>query len=142
MADGDATSESTRSYREILGREIEQGVRELGRPTGGLLTSALSAGLDLGFSVLLMAVMLTLVGTDLPVSIREILVANMYSVGLAGLHHSIAGTVEVLAGVFAGQGIEMTDFLHFLVWTTLGNAIGGVFFVALVKYAHVTQSNE
>ncbi|NIV76988.1 MAG: hypothetical protein GWN37_19790, partial [Gammaproteobacteria bacterium] len=27
-------------------------------------------------------------------------------------------------------------------WTTLGNAVGGTFFVALVKYSHATRSRE
>lgn len=59
------------------------------------------------------------------------------SIGLAGLHHSIAGTVEVLMGLFAGAGVGWVDFGGFLVWTTLGNAIGGVVFV-LVKYGHAS----
>ncbi|MDP8958868.1 MAG: formate/nitrite transporter family protein [Actinomycetota bacterium] len=61
------------------------------------------------------------------------------SIGLAGLHHSIAGTVEVLLGVFAGQGATLVDFGSFLVWTTLGNALGGVFFVAVIKYGHAVR---
>jgi formate/nitrite transporter FocA (FNT family) len=61
------------------------------------------------------------------------------AIGLSHLHHSIVGTVEVLAGIFAGQGITLFDFLHFIVWATLGNAIGGLVFVALIKYGHVTS---
>lgn len=266
MARRSATREggATRSYQEILAQQIEHGEQELDRQAGGLLTSGVSAGLDLGFSVLLMAVMVTLVGDEVPGSVREILVANMYavgfiivilgrselftehttlavlpvlarratigqlgrlwgliyasnlvggaifaalavtiapalgvadesafveiaeplldhpwwtvllsavlagwlmgllswlvsagrdtisqvvfvwlitfSIGIAKLHHSIAGTVEVLAGIFAGGPIGGADFLHFLVWTTLGNAIGGVVFVALIKYGHVMQA--
>lgn len=256
--------ESSKSYQEILKQEIEGGLKELRRPAGGLMTSGLSAGLDLGFSVLLMAVMLSLVEGELPAPVQEILIANMYAVGfvfviigrselftehttlavlpvldgqasmallgrlwglvygsnlvgaaafaamvavvgpalgiaeagafveigrglvehewwimtasaiLAGwlmgllswlvaaaretlsqifivwviasaigfahLHHSIAGTIEVLAAVFSGPEIGFGDFGRFLFWTTLGNALGGVFFVALIKYGHVKQS--
>ncbi|MDX1623495.1 MAG: formate/nitrite transporter family protein [Gemmatimonadota bacterium] len=256
-----ATEESTRTYGEILEQEIRLGLRELKRPSAGLFTSGLSAGLDLGFSVLLMGVMMTLVEGQLSPPISELLIANMYAVGFvfvilgrselftehttlavlpvldgratvgslsrlwalvyvsnligaaafaaitavvapalgvadpdafvkiagsllghswwvvlasavlagwlmglmswlvsagrdtisqiffvwliataigfAGLHHSIAGTVEVLAGVFSGPGVTLGDFWHFLLWTTVGNAIGGVFFVALIKYGHV-----
>lgn len=258
--------EASRSYQEILAREIEQGEKAIERPAGGLLTSGVSAGLDLGFSVLLMAVMITLIGDELPPSVREIVVANMYavgfiivilgrselftehttlavlpvlarlatirqlarlwgliyvsnlvgaalfaglavvvgpalgvadesafveiahpllihpwwtvllsamlagwlmgllswlvaagrdtisqvffvwlitfSIGIAKLHHSIAGTVEVLAGIFAGGPFGAADFLRFLLWTTIGNAIGGVVFVALIKYGHVVQAEE
>ena len=259
-------SQEPKTYAEILRQEIEGGLKELNRPAGGLLTSGLSAGLDLGFSVLLMAVMLTLVEGQLPPPIEEILIANMYSVGfifviigrselftehttlavlpvldgkasivrlgrlwglvfvsnlvgaaifaamaatvgpalgvaeagafveigrglveheswvmlasavlagwlmgllswlvaagrdtisqifvvwliaasigLAHLHHAIAGTVEVLAAVFAGPEVGWTDFGRFLVWTTIGNAVGGVFFVALIKYGHVKQAGQ
>lgn len=255
-----------KSYREILEQQVKEELSQLARPSGGLFISGLSAGLDVGFSVLLMAVMLTLVGGTLPAPVVEILVANMYSVGfifvilgrselftehttlaflpvlnqrasigalarlwgliygsnligaaifallvtqigpdlgvvepaafgeiarkmvehswwviltsgilagwlmgllswlvtasrdtisqillvwlvttsigLAGLHHSIVGTVEVLAGIFAGQSITLGDYGHFILWATLGNAIGGLVFVALVKYGHATRQGQ
>lgn len=43
----------------ILRAQIREGVSELERPAGGLLHSALSAGLDIGFGPLFMAVVLT-----------------------------------------------------------------------------------
>ena len=57
-------------------------------------------------------------------------------IGFTHLHHVVVGSVEVLAGLFAGQGVTVGAFLHFLVWTTLGNALGGPFFVAIIKYNH------
>jgi formate/nitrite transporter FocA (FNT family) len=59
------------------------------------------------------------------------------AIGLCHLHHAVAGTAEVLAGVFSGQGATMADFGKFLVWATLGNILGGVFFVALLKFGHI-----
>jgi formate/nitrite transporter FocA (FNT family) len=255
-----------KSYREILEQQVKEELSQLARPSSGLLISGLSAGLDVGFSVLLMAVMLTLVGGTLSAPVVDILVANMYSVGfifvilgrselftehttlaflpvlnqrasigalarlwgliygsnlvgtaifallvtrigpalgvvepaafgdiarkmvehpwwviltsgilagwlmgllswlvtasrdtisqvllvwlvttsigLAGLHHSIVGTVEVLAGIFANQGITLLDYGHFILWATLGNAVGGLVFVALVKYGHATRQGQ
>ncbi len=52
-----------------------------GRPIVGLFVSGLSAGLDLGFSLFLMAVMLTEIEGALPKPIVRLLVANMYAVG-------------------------------------------------------------
>lgn len=253
-------------YTLILQQEIEQGLIEIRRPAGGLLASGLSAGLDIGFSLLLMAIVFTLAAGEAPTIVVELLLANMYSVGfilvvlgrselftehttlavfpflagrasigrllrlwslvytsnlagaalfaalaavvgpavgviepnsfvmlarnltehswwvilmsatlagwlmgllswlvaaaddtmgrvtlvwivtaaigLAHLHHSIAGTVEVLAGVFSGEGLSLADYGRFLFWATLGNAIGGVVFVALIKYGHVIQSSR
>ncbi len=255
-----------KSYRRILAQEIETGIEELERSTGGLLLSGLSAGLDVGFSLFLMGVMMTLTGRTIPRPASEILVAAMYSVGfifvilgrselftehtalavlpvlgkrasilqllrlwgliyvanqagaaafaaiaawvgpalgviepwalgriahglvdhpasvilasgvLAGwmmgllswlvtasrdtvsqvlfvalvtfaigishLHHSVAGTVEVLAGMFCGQGVTLAGFGRFLTMSTLGNILGGVFFVAALKFAHVTQPRQ
>jgi formate/nitrite transporter FocA (FNT family) len=64
------------------------------------------------------------------------------AIGFGHFHHSIAGSVEVLAGIFAGQGISWGDYLHFIGWTTLGNSIGGIVFVALIKYSHVIHSSS
>jgi len=62
------------------------------------------------------------------------------SIGIAHLHHAIVGSVEVLSGIFAKQGLGMNDYFRVLLWTTLGNAAGGVFFVALFKYSHATRA--
>lgn len=62
-------------------------------------------------------------------------------IGLAQLHHAIVGSVEGLAGVFAGQ-TSVASFGHFLLWTTIGNAVGGTVFVALLKYSHATREER
>ncbi len=264
VSDAQDGVKAQKSYRKILAQEIATGVEELERSTSGLLLSGLSAGLDVGFSLFLMGVMMTLAGPTLPRPVVEILVACMYSVGfifvilgrselftehttlavlpvlggratvpqllrlwgliyvsnlagatifaaiaawvgpalgviepwalgkiahglvdhpapvvlasgvLAGwmmgllswlvtaardtvsqllfvwlitfaiglshLHHAIAGTVEVLAGLFSGQGITANAFALFLLLSTAGNILGGVIFVAILKFAHATQA--
>jgi formate/nitrite transporter FocA (FNT family) len=61
------------------------------------------------------------------------------AIGFAHLPHSIAGTVEVLVGVFASPEVTPVDFVRFLVASTVGNAIGGSVFVSLLKYSHVVR---
>lgn len=61
------------------------------------------------------------------------------AIGFLGLHHCIVGTVEVLSAVFAGSAVGPGDFGRFLLWATAGNAVGGVVFVALIKYGHSTR---
>lgn len=58
-------------------------------------------------------------------------------IGLGGLHHSIVGSIEVFAGMITHEEITVADYLNFQVWTTLGNIIGGVVFVAIVKFGTV-----
>ncbi|MEP6590412.1 MAG: formate/nitrite transporter family protein [Gemmatimonadota bacterium] len=54
------------------------------------------------------------------------------------LHHSIAGSVEVLMGVVAGQ-VSVPEFGRFLLLATLGNAVGGIVLVAGLKFSHATK---
>ncbi len=60
-------------------------------------------------------------------------------IGLGGLHHSIVGSIEVFAGVLSEE-ISLSEYLRFQWWTTLGNIIGGVVFVSLVKYSTIWLS--
>jgi formate-nitrite transporter family protein len=62
-------------------------------------------------------------------------------IGLVGLHHCIVGTTEILAAVVAGGTVPFVEWLRFLLWATLGNAVGGVVFVALIKYSHATSES-
>ena len=259
---GGDDQDKPKGYATILEEEIWQGLSEMERPTGGLALSGLSAGLDIGFSVLLMATVLTILGGDLGDPTTRLMVASMYpvgfvfvilgrselftehttlavfpvlggrasvtrlarlwaivyaanivgaaifsalaawigpalgafepdaahhiaskltdhtalvilgsavlagwmmgllswllsasretvsriivvflvtaAIGVAGLHHCVVGSVEVLVSVFLG-GASMADFGHFLLWSSLGNAAGGVFFVAVIKYSHAVK---
>jgi formate/nitrite transporter FocA (FNT family) len=252
--------EPKKASAEILRHEVQEGRFAAERPVGRLFISGLSAGLDIGFSLLFMAIAKSQIDSSMPKVVAELVVANMYAIGfifvvlgrselfteqttlialatlnrqttvaalirtwavvyvanligvavfaglavvagpalgvvelrafgqiasslteqpaatmfvsavLAGwlmgllswllaaardtisqvvivwliatgigyahLHHVVAGSAEVLGGLFADQGITAGDFGHFLLWTTLGNALGGPFFVALIKYGH------
>jgi formate/nitrite transporter FocA (FNT family) len=63
-----------------------------------------------------------------------------FGMGLAGLHHCIVGSVEVLAGLFTGLGTTPSEYFRFLLWSTLGNILGGVALVAVLKYSHAVRS--
>ena len=63
-------------------------------------------------------------------------------IGLGGLHHSVAGTVEILMGVFSGEVEDSASYFVFLLWSVIGNAFGGVVFVAGLKYSHIMKSSE
>jgi formate/nitrite transporter FocA (FNT family) len=62
------------------------------------------------------------------------------AIGFAHLPHSIAGTVEVLLGLFSSAEVTVGGFARFLVASTVGNVIGGSIFVSLLKYSYVAQS--
>jgi len=61
------------------------------------------------------------------------------TIGILHLPHSIAGNVEVLFGLLTTTSVTLQDYLVFLSLATIGNAIGGTFFVGLLKYGHVVR---
>ncbi|WP_227380779.1 formate/nitrite transporter family protein [Haladaptatus halobius] len=63
-------------------------------------------------------------------------------IGFGPFHHSILGTTEVVTALFLNQGVTIGDFIYFIVWTVLGNIIGGSVFVGLLNYGHVALAGE
>jgi formate/nitrite transporter FocA (FNT family) len=100
-------------------------------PSSTMFLSAVGAGWVMG-----MLAWLTTAARD---TIGQLVVVWLCAlvIGLAGLHHVVAGTVEVLLGVFSGQGATTWDFARFLACAVSGNAVGGAVFVGLLKFAHV-----
>ena len=46
------------------------------------------------------------------------------------------------SAMFLDQGVSLGDFVHFLLWTTSGNIVGGGVFVGLLNYGHVALAGE
>jgi len=101
-----------------------------------ILLSAVLAGWLMGLLTWLVAASRDTIGQIFIVSLVTT------AIGIAHLHHAVVGTAEVLAGVFSGQGATWPDFGRFLLWATLGNILGGVFFVALIKFGHIRSSGD
>lgn len=96
-----------------------------------ILMSALLAGWMMG----LLGWLLTSAQETISRILMIILITTI--IGLAGLHHCIVGSVEVFAGFLSSDEILLTQYLKFQLWATVGNAIGGAVFVAILKYSHV-----
>ncbi|WP_158841043.1 formate/nitrite transporter family protein [Polaribacter sp. L3A8] len=63
-------------------------------------------------------------------------------IGIGGLHHSIVGSIEVFTASLTSVKITWVNYLHVQTWATLGNIIGGVVFVAFLKFSHANQHNK
>lgn len=63
------------------------------------------------------------------------------AIGFASLPHCIVGNIEIASALFSGQ-VSFSQYIQFLWPVTLGNAIGGVFFVGVLKYSHTVNSGE
>jgi formate/nitrite transporter FocA (FNT family) len=65
-----------------------------------------------------------------------------FVIGFAHLPHSIAGNIEMLAALLGTGTVGPLAYVRFLVTVTIGNAIGGIVFVALLKYGHIVRESE
>jgi formate/nitrite transporter FocA (FNT family) len=117
-----------------IGALHEIASRLLGHPWWIMLLSAIAAGWLMG-----LLAWLVIASRD-TVSQIVVVALTTFVIGIAGFHHSIAGTIQVLVGVFASAGPTLADFAEFLLWSVLGNALGGAIFVALLKFGHVHAS--
>ena len=60
-------------------------------------------------------------------------------IGIGALHHSIVGSIEVFTGMLLSDEITFLKYLKTQFWSTIGNLVGGIVFVALVKFSHVNK---
>ena len=61
------------------------------------------------------------------------------AIGIAGLPHCIVGNIEVASAMFTGH-VSFEQYLSFLGPVTLGNILGGVFFVSILTFNHNMNS--
>ncbi|MCU4674302.1 formate/nitrite transporter family protein [Catenovulum sp. 2E275] len=62
-----------------------------------------------------------------------------FAIGLGGLHHSIAGTVELIVAYLTTEQFELLGIIRTIGIMLIGNAIGGSIFVALLNYSHIRK---
>lgn len=87
------------------------------------------------FAGWLMGLLSWLVAASKDTLSRIIIIYMITSVlAFAGLHHSIVGNVEVFAGFISSPKISLSMYGSFQIISLIGNALGGVVFVALLKY--------
>lgn len=120
----------------VLTSLIETGLHEIRRETTGLLLSGFSAGLDIGFGPLLMAVMLTLTEGGYGDIGTELLLASAYSIGFIFVilgrtelftEHTTLAVMPILDGRASVRGLAR---LWGLVYVS--NVVGGAVFTAFV----------
>ncbi len=66
-----------------------------------------------------------------------------FLIGIGGLHHSIAGSVEMFTAMLFDPS-QFTPLMaaRFISLALLGNLVGGSFFVALLNYAYIRRTND
>lgn len=93
-----------------------------------ILVSAILAGWLMG--------LLSWLVTSARETVSEIIIIYLITavMGITGLHHSIIGHIEIFAGMLVSSEISFVIYLKTILTALLGNAIGAIVFVALLKY--------
>lgn len=65
-----------------------------------------------------------------------------FLIGLGGLHHSIAGSVEMFTALFISDEYTLAQGLRFIGCALGGNLIGGSIFVAGFNYSHIRRTQQ
>jgi formate/nitrite transporter FocA (FNT family) len=63
-----------------------------------------------------------------------------FIIGFGGLHHSIAGSAEIFAGLLISETPQLLSSFNFLLFAVLGNFVGGSIFVAILNYSHIKKT--
>jgi formate/nitrite transporter FocA (FNT family) len=63
-----------------------------------------------------------------------------FIIGVGGLHHSIAGSVEMFAALFISDEFSIGQAARFIAVALVGNLVGGSLFVAVLNYAHIRET--
>lgn len=126
---------ATVSALPVFSPEVQGALREVGLHAAQWgFTEALIKGVFAGWLIALMVWLLPAAGDA-----KWIVVFVLtYVVGLAGLTHIIAGSVEVLYAVHDGGVAWSQYFGGFMIPTLLGNTIGGVLLVAALNHAQAS----
>lgn len=123
---------------QILYDEVNEAVDSLRRPAWRLFNSGLSAGLDLGFSVFLMAIIYTLAADVWPEPLVRLLAASMYTFGFVVV---ILGRSELFTEqttlsvlpVLSGHA-SIRDLLRLWAVVYVANLLGAAVFAGLLAW--------
>ncbi|WP_419190887.1 formate/nitrite transporter family protein [Saltatorellus ferox] len=69
-----------------------------------------------------------------------VIYVTTFLIGLGGLHHSIAGTSEILVAAFTGAPVTAGGAITTIATAVLGNLIGGSLFVGVLNYGHIRET--
>jgi len=101
---------------------------------GGLFVSSLLAGW-----LMAMGAWLVLATPPGVAEVAAIFVVT-FLIGLGGLHHSIAGSVEAFLAWWVAGVLGPWDVLRFVGIAAAGNLVGGSVFVALLNHGHLRST--
>lgn len=125
-----------KSFHEILNGQISTGLKEHQRNPISLFLSALTAGMEVGFSILFMAVLYTLFNGEISASSLHVILSASYSVGFIFViigkselftEHTVLSVLPVL-----NRQASILSLLKIWGIIYVGNLIGGWIFSLII----------
>lgn len=130
------TLEQPKEPFDIMKEQIEAGLKEHRRSNTGLFLSSLSAGLEVGFSILLIGIMYTLFKAEVSPSKLYVIMALVYPIGYIFViigrselftEHTVLATIPVFNGEATLKSLAKLWIIIYL-----GNLVGGYLFGLIV----------
>lgn len=119
--------------------EVREAMRQVALQAGGVTPgSAMLRGVFAGWLIAMVVWMLAAVDSNR----IQVIVILTYFVGLAGLTHIVAGSVEVLYLVMTGVRSWWWSVSGYMAPTLIGNILGGVSLVSALNHAQVIAGSE
>jgi formate/nitrite transporter FocA (FNT family) len=119
--------------------DVQNAFAEIGREAVAVsFGAAVLRGIFAGWLIAMVVWMLAAVRTGL----APIIIIMTYVVGLGGLTHIIAGSVEALFLVWAGQLPWPSYLTGYMAPTLIGNILGGVALVSALNHAQVVAGQS
>jgi formate-nitrite transporter family protein len=112
---------------------VRLGLEAIDHPTGTIFVRGVFAGW-------LIALMVWMIPAASSSSVL-ITIIMTWLVGLAGLAHIVAGSVEIMLLALLGN-VTWADYLQWATPAVLGNAIGGVVFVSMLNHLQVAAGKK
>lgn len=132
------TTTRPKSLERIVKEQIEESLEEYQRSSKALFLSALTAGLDLGFSLLVIGVLYTMFNDRLSVEVMRVVLAMAYPIGFIFVilgrsalftEHTTLAILPVLSG---RESLREMGRLWVVIY--VGNLIGGYIIGAAIAY--------
>ena len=121
-----------------LGAVSEEAITAIGHHlTRGSAWVILGSGVLAGWLMGLLSWLVT--SSQETISRIFIVVLITFVIGLGGFHHCIVGSTELFAATLLADDLGVGDYFFTQSMATLGNIIGGVFFVGILRF-QITQN--
>jgi formate/nitrite transporter FocA (FNT family) len=124
---------------QMFSPEVRHAMFELSKEAADVTFGvAILRGIFAGWLIAMVVWMLAAIDTGR----FAIIIIITYVVGLAGLTHIIAGSVEVLFLVMVGYKSWISIFVGYMLPTLIGNCIGGVSLTAALNHAQAVSGRQ